>query len=77
MQIGFRNKGSHSLAVESPRVGLVLEAGKRTRMYVTSSLMPQVFMLAAGVEPEIQAMTEMDVFVACCPPQQLCLQLSG
>ena len=26
-------------------------------------------MLAAGVEPEIHAKTEMDVFVACCPPQ--------
>ena len=28
-------------------------------------------MLAAGVEPEIHAKTEMDVFVACCPPQWL------
>jgi len=27
------------------------------------------FLLAAGAEPEIEAETELDVFVACCPPQ--------
>eukprot|EP00931_Biecheleriopsis_adriatica_P009618 TRINITY_DN110687_c0_g1_i1.p1 TRINITY_DN110687_c0_g1~~TRINITY_DN110687_c0_g1_i1.p1 ORF type:complete len:561 (-),score=125.48 TRINITY_DN110687_c0_g1_i1:21-1703(-) len=29
----------------------------------------KVFMLAAGVEPEITAKNDLDVFVACCPPQ--------
>ena len=29
----------------------------------------QVFMLAAGTEPELRAKKEMQIFVACCPPE--------
>ena len=31
----------------------------------------QVFMLAAGAEPELHAKTKMEIFVACCPPEFL------
>jgi len=31
----------------------------------------QVFMLAAGAEPELHAKTKMEIFVASCPPESL------
>lgn len=56
---------------EGPAMALNLKGhGTVTISGETRDIGPgKVFMLAAGVEPEIHAKTEMDVFVACCPPQ--------
>ncbi|CAE7576794.1 Mpi [Symbiodinium natans] len=56
---------------EGPAMALNLKgAGTVTISGETRDVTPgKVFMFAAGVEPEIHAKTEMDVFVACCPPQ--------
>mmetsp|Transcript_30841 Transcript_30841/g.71231 ORF Transcript_30841/g.71231 Transcript_30841/m.71231 type:complete len:571 (-) Transcript_30841:118-1830(-) len=56
---------------EGPAMALNLKGfGTVTISGETREITPgKVFMLAAGVEPDIRAKTEMDVFVASCPPQ--------
>eukprot|EP00930_Biecheleria_cincta_P057320 TRINITY_DN43283_c0_g1_i1.p1 TRINITY_DN43283_c0_g1~~TRINITY_DN43283_c0_g1_i1.p1 ORF type:complete len:565 (-),score=103.75 TRINITY_DN43283_c0_g1_i1:111-1652(-) len=56
---------------EGPAVAFVCQgSGSVTISGDTQEIGPgKVFMLAAGVEPEVTVSAELDIFVACCPPQ--------
>mmetsp|Transcript_51085 Transcript_51085/g.121369 ORF Transcript_51085/g.121369 Transcript_51085/m.121369 type:complete len:541 (+) Transcript_51085:112-1734(+) len=71
MKIPANGKRRTCFSWQGPAIVLCYHgAGSVAMSEETVPLSPGVcFMLAAGVEPEIQAESDLDVFVACCPPQ--------